>query len=296
MSVIGSPSERIASRCICCGGKDLLKSPAVLMPFVAKRVFDWDVVEITEDWGMRTLKTGMAYPLCNSLQCVSCRALFLDIRFSEEEAARLYSGYRNEHYTALRETFERGYAERNALFFQRAPYIPSIEAFLEPHLPEGPLHILDWGGDIGVNTPFRDKADKVAVYDISGRSIVDGAKSIGLEQTPSEAFNLIICSNVLEHVAAPTEMLNDISKQMAKDAILYIEVPYEPLMMDNTDLENLAQHKKHWHEHINFFSDTALRVMMKDCGLEVIEMEQVECDVYGRTGTQFFITCQRHKK
>ena len=293
MSAIGRPNERIASRCICCGGQDLLKSPAVLMPFVAKRVFDWDVVEITEDWGMRTLKTGMAYPLCNSLQCVSCRALFLDIRFSEEEAARLYSGYRNDDYTALRETFEPGYAERNALFFQRAPYISSVEAFLEPHLPEGALHILDWGGDIGVNTPFRDKADKVAVYDISGRSIVDGAKSIGLDQTGFEEFNLIICSNVLEHVAAPSEMLNDIATKMAKDAILYIEVPHEPIMMGDTDLVNLANRKKHWHEHINFFSETALRVMVRETGLEIIEMQQIECEVYDRMGTQFFIACKK---
>lgn len=292
MSAIGRPYERIASRCICCGGKDLLKSPAVLMPFVAKRVFDWDVVEITQDWGMRTLKTGMAYPLCNSLQCVSCRALFLDIRFSEDEAARLYSGYRNDDYTALRETFEPGYAERNALFFQRAPYISSVEAFLEPHLPEGALHILDWGGDIGVNTPFRDKADKVAVYDISGRSIVDGTKSIGLDQTGFEDFNLIICSNVLEHVAAPAEMLNDIATKMAKDAILYIEVPHEIFMLDNLSTENFAQRKKHWHEHINFFSDKALRVMIGQSPLEIVAMESVVCDVYGRIGTQFFIVCK----
>jgi 2-polyprenyl-3-methyl-5-hydroxy-6-metoxy-1,4-benzoquinol methylase len=134
------------------------------------------------------------------------------------------------------------------------------------------------------------------VYDISGRSIVDGAKSIGLDQTGFEDFNLIICSNVLEHVAAPAEVLNDIATKMANDAILYIEVPHEPIMMGDTDLVNLATRKKHWHEHINFFSETALRVMLRECELEAIEMEHVECDVYGRTGTQFFIACQRYTK
>ena len=88
-------------------------------------------------------------------------------------------------------------------------------------------------------------------------------------------------------------MLNDIATKMAKDAILYIEVPHEPIMMGDTDLVNLANRKKHWHEHINFFSETALRVMVRETGLEIIEMQQIECEVYDRMGTQFFIACKK---
>src|SRR5437016_2710182 len=89
-------NERIASRCICCDGDQLAKSPAILMPFIAKRVFGWEPVEIMDDWGLRDIKSGMAYPLCNSVQCASCGVLFLDIRFSDSEMATLYSGYRGE--------------------------------------------------------------------------------------------------------------------------------------------------------------------------------------------------------
>lgn len=288
-----SNSERIASRCICCQGQNLIKSPAVLMPFVAKRVFDWDAVEITEDWGMRTLKTGMAYPLCNSVQCVSCRAVFLDIRFSDEEMGRLYSGYRNEHYTAMRDSFEPGYAERNALFFERAPYIPSVEAFLEPHLPDAPLHILDWGGDSGVNTPFRSRAASVGVYDISGLTMIEGVQTVDLDHVAPKDFNLVICSNVLEHVPAPAALLDDIAARMSPEAVLYLEVPHEVFMIENLEVENLAQRKKHWHEHVNFFSETALRTLVHKSHLEIMAMEPVECDVYGRTGVQFFMACRR---
>ncbi len=116
--------SEIASRCICCDGDRLHKSPAILMPFVAKRVFDWEPVEITSDWGMKTLRVGMAYPLCNSLQCRDCGALFLDIRFSDAEMARLYSGYRDAEYTALRERFEPGYAALNTALASARPICP----------------------------------------------------------------------------------------------------------------------------------------------------------------------------
>src|SRR6516164_9174099 len=69
-------TERIASRCICCNSRDLQKSPAILMPFVAKRVFDWEPVEITDEWGLRDIQRGMAYPLCNSMRCGTCGVVF----------------------------------------------------------------------------------------------------------------------------------------------------------------------------------------------------------------------------
>ena len=51
--IIQSKNERHASNCICCLGKNLLPSPAVLMPFIAKRVFNHDPIEISSDWQTR---------------------------------------------------------------------------------------------------------------------------------------------------------------------------------------------------------------------------------------------------
>jgi hypothetical protein len=64
------------------------------MPFVAHRVFGWEPVEITEDWGLKTINNGMAYSVRNSLLCDNCGHLFLDIRFNESEMNSLYEGYR----------------------------------------------------------------------------------------------------------------------------------------------------------------------------------------------------------
>jgi len=165
---------RIADACICCGGQSLEKSPAILMPFVAHRVFGWAPVEIDDSWGLRTILNGNAYSICNSVSCLDCGMLFLDIRFSDPEMEALYSGYRQAEYTALRDHYEPGYAERNDTLNQGIGFIPEIEAFLTPFLPL-PVRVLDWGGDTGINTPFKSASTLFHVYDISGKPGIAGA-------------------------------------------------------------------------------------------------------------------------
>jgi hypothetical protein len=140
--------SRIAASCVCCGSGNLARSPAILMPFVAARVFDWYPVEIDEDWGLKTIQNGHAYSICNSLQCQDCHLLFLDIRFTDEELGKLYSDYRGLEYSQLREQFEPGYIERNSRLNEGVPFLDQVESFIRPHL-QFPIALLDWGGDTG---------------------------------------------------------------------------------------------------------------------------------------------------
>ena len=83
------------------------------MPFVAKRIFNWEPVTIDRSWGLETIPEGKLYPLCNSLICRVCGFVYLDMRFSDSEMEALYRGYRDESYVSERERFEPGYAARN---------------------------------------------------------------------------------------------------------------------------------------------------------------------------------------
>ena len=112
------------------------------MPFVAYRAFGWEPVKVTEEWGLRDIRPGYAYPLCNSVQCADCGAMFVDIRFDDAEVAALYADYRGEAYTELRERFEPGYKARNQIYLGGSPYIPKIEGFLDRHIPAQP-RVLD---------------------------------------------------------------------------------------------------------------------------------------------------------
>lgn len=268
MSIIVQ-KERIATQCVCCGSRELQASPAVLMPFVAERAFGWRPVVIDSSWGLRTIPNGQAYSVCNSLYCVQCNFIFLDIRFSDFEMSRLYDDYRGEAYTSLRDKYEPGYALRNEELNKAIPYLEEVESFINPYVSLSPA-VLDWGGDTGKNTPFRDKNSILHVHDISLKPVIPGACSVTKEETLKWDYDLVVCSEVLEHIPYPSEMLLEIRDRMHEQTVLYLEVPHEPLI--SSGMDNPALHKKHWHEHINFFSVEALKRLLGLCGFSVVDI------------------------
>lgn len=282
--------ERVADQCVCCGNSDILRSPAILMPFVAHRVFDWEPVEITKDWELNTIKQGIAYSICNSILCTNCSFLFLDIRFSEHELKKLYSDYRGKSYTELREKYEPGYTLRNHNLNEKINYIDEIEHFISPHIPKNPK-ILDWGGHIGINTPFYGKAEGIFIYDISDNKTIPGTQKIMKTEISNHYFDLVICSNVLEHTPYPSDITTEISKTLGKASKLYIEVPLEDLMLKNEDA--LHQKKKHWHEHINFFSEKSLISLLRNSGLKIEEINTVKTKIAGNEKYLLQVICSK---
>lgn len=280
----------IAQACICCGNRGLDRSPAILMPFVAHRVFGWTPVVITEKWGLRDLHQGHAYALCNTLHCPECDLLFLDLRFNEEELGRLYRDYRGEEYTSLRDYYEPGYARRNRQLLEGGGYSAQVEAFLAPLLGT-PQSVLDWGGDSGVNTPFRGRLALHHVLDISDRPLVLGASQVNAEQARAEYYQLIVLSQVLEHVPEPLALLREVVTVLEPESTLYLEVPYEGL------LQRLAaggqwQDKRHWHEHINFYTEASLRALCRSAGLDILLFGRLEVDVGNGPASVFSLACR----
>lgn len=284
--------ERIATRCVCCGSRDLARSPAVLMPFVANRAFGWTPVEITPEWGLRTLRPGMAYPLCSSLQCRQCGLLFCDIRFSDAEMAALYAGYRGPDYARQREGFEPGYAAVNAAMLAHTPDTGPAEAFLLPHVKAQP-RVLDWGGDTGDNTPFAASAQAVDIFDISDQPVVPGARRVSQADLQGAAYDLVVLSHVLEHVPEPADLVRSAAATLDQDAILYVEVPYEALIAAAPASRDLAASKKHWHEHVNFFTEPAMRALLAGCGLEVVALETRAFPSLANISQVMAVACRR---
>lgn len=282
----------VATACACCAGVGLDKSPAVLMPFVAKRIFDWDVAEITAEWGLRDLRQGTAYAICNSLHCGRCGLVFLDLRFDEMELGRLYQDYRGEAYTRLRDAYEPGYALRNQALLQGGGYVNQVEAFLAPLLPT-PQSVLDWGGDTGVNTPFAGRLREHHVFDISGTPLVAGALRVDAAALQGRSYDLVVLSQVLEHVPEPLALLQQVVPALRDDSLLYVEVPFEGVMQNIANGRASWRSKRHWHEHINFFSEAALRYLLDRAGLQVCQLSILEVDVGAGPVSVFAIACQK---
>jgi len=258
----------IARRCIYCDHDAPELSPAIIMPFVAHRALGYKPVKITSDWGLRDVPVGQCQARCNTLHCINCGGVFMDLRFGEAEMAALYNDYRGPDYTALRERYEPDYRLRNEELSQLSHTL-AVENFMSGKLPEQPS-ILDWGGDDGRNTPFRYKASPCHIVDISGKATLPGTLGLTAADALGNDYDLVILSHVLEHHPSPLSLLKVIAPLIHRGAQLYIEVPYEKLMIKlacGDDTEQIWQTKRHWHEHVNFFSKTALKTLIARTGL-----------------------------
>lgn len=292
MRLDATSADRITRACVCCESNDICASPAVLMPFVAHRALGWQPVEIDASWGLLTIRAGMAYSICNSLLCRTCDLLFLDLRFSQAELAALYADYRGHNYVALREYYEPGYALRNQVYDAGSLYLHAVETFLAPHLPVRP-RVLDWGGDTGRNTPFAGRRALGHVHDISGKEVLQGIERVNRDTVRSTRYDLVVCSNVLEHVPYPADLIMELRSAMSGGTILYIEVPHEELRRNHTgSATELQRKKRHWHEHINFFGLESLTRLMRRCGLEIVAAEELHAVVEDRPVAMFQFACR----
>jgi hypothetical protein len=75
--------------------------------------------------------------------------------------------------------------------------------------------------------------------------------------------------------------------------LLYVEVPYEDLMRLNPGSLEIHPQRKHWHEHINFFSEASIGPLLSASGLESVETAQMEIAAGGRQAHIFSIVCKR---
>jgi len=261
----------LADECICCDSKHLLSAPAILMPFVAKRVFGHDPIDITSEWGMRDLKSGTSYYPSRSLYCQDCGTLFLDYRFDTKQMGDLYRDYRDRVYTEQRVFYEPGYASGIAKeFVKRHAYVETVELWLTSKIGKTPA-VLDWGGGNGLNTPFLGRTF-VGVYEISGVMPVEGAHCVTKDEIPNHKYDLVTCMQVLEHVSFPEKTLLEIIQMMTARMWLYVEVPFEAIVRDATLSDELVHRKRFWHEHNNFYTEAGLRRLCQRVGLDVVDV------------------------
>lgn len=278
-----------ASQCVICDEAIRRIKRALVSPFLAARI-----------WNRR--------PFCVDLvECEACGFMFYNPRLDDEDAGRLYAGYRSEEYRRMRHASEPWYTESlNAGLASQASYErrrPVLAAILRQHL--GKRHIsrvLDYGGDRGDLVHGLLDGTEAFVYDISGVPAVDGVTATS---DPVECnADLIINSNVLEHVGFPRHLMGDIVKATSPGGMVYLEVPCESpfgaarifrrvaqlgiaaLMRPALARDVLRPASLYlMHEHINYFSEKSLATLMRTGGCDVIATGSYQMDAGAGTGT-----------
>ena len=258
---------KIIDYCPVCLSRNLEYQPVLIAPFVAFRIFGWAPTNFK--WDEKDTDTFIALPICKSMRCLEpdCGFYFSDIRYDDVEMGRLYTGYREEEYVAQRVTFEPNYAELNEeLEHETVPYYGVMEEFILKSCPSRPKRVLDWGGGNGINTPIRDA--EIHILDICTKPLHYGV----LVSEPDPPYDLVVCSNTLEHVSYPRQFLRQIKSVMDKDTLLYLEVPIE------------NQNFKAWHEHINKFTEKSTRKVLELAKLDIVDINLFPPPKHGYEG------------
>lgn len=269
---------KVVSTCPVCRSSNLRKAcRGVVAPFLALRI-----------WNRKAFQVDLN---C----CGACDFIFFNPRLDAEEEERLYKGYRDPEYLRARHAVEPWYTERfNSEFMQpdllcrRKTALVEILSRMVPS--NGSCRILDFGGSHGELVKDLLPNSAAYVYDISNVDPLDGVIPCSdLAECRRHEFDLIICSNVFEHVSSPRVIFEQIREIAVSKTLLWIEVPLESPFHWNRRIRRLAQEATllmlrprvglstlkpgmlHWmHEHINFFNRRSLEALMQNGGCEVL--------------------------
>jgi 2-polyprenyl-3-methyl-5-hydroxy-6-metoxy-1,4-benzoquinol methylase len=246
----------------------------MVAPFLARRIWDGRAPEV------------------RLVECRSCSFLFFNPRLEPEEEQKLYTGYRRDEYQQMREACEPWYTEKfnnqlvkpEALAGRREKLRPILESQLAGIAQP---KILDFGGDSGDLIAHLLPGARTFIYDISGVEAAPGVERCrDLSECKAQGFDMIVCSNVLEHIGQPRTIMDQIREIAGPQTKVFVEVPFESPFRAQLLLRRMAQ----WgvlamtrpsiavkmarprmlypmHEHINYFNARSLERMMEVSGL-----------------------------
>ncbi len=262
------------SKCVVCDGTITRLKRALVAPFLAKRIWN------------RT-------PFCVDLvKCESCGFMFYNPRLDDADLRRLYGNFRSEEYQQMRFASEIWYTPKFNTDLASASHYAirrkKLTPILRQHVGERKINrILDYGGDRGDLVVDLFEGAEAFVYDISG---IPATAGVTATADPAECkADLIINSNVLEHVGFPQVLVREILQAAPEGGLVYLEVPCEFPFGLSRIARRLAQiglmaitHPGlarfvtrpatlyMMHEHINYFSEWSLRTLLQSCGGKVI--------------------------
>ena len=268
--------DTIMTKCLVCESVNIAARRAVVAPFLASRI-----------WGKFAVDARLE-------SCKECSFRFFSPRLTDSEQAKLYAGYRDERYQQDREATEPWYTRafnasfdsEEALTYRRS-FISTV--FEKELAGKDVTTVLDFGGHRGELIVGLLHDAREFVYDVSGVTPIDGVSIVATPQDcKAHNFDLIVCSNVMEHVAEPRDTVGEIEEASGPDSLVFIEVPEELPLGFWSKLKRLVQFVLlvlrrppvakallrrgmlyQMHEHVNCFSPRSLTQLLVTSGWQI---------------------------
>jgi hypothetical protein len=208
-----STAGRYRDACIACGAERLSREWSVTSSFFSERAL-------------------LTVPkIISILKCSACGTQYFDLLVTKEQLDRLYDDYRGEKYFKQRNRFEPWYTSAinygmgsEAEMRTRRDALKS--ALILAGVEDDFRCVLDHGGDRG--QMLKDlRADRKAVYEISGVVSEPDIESISESEMRIVKWDLILSCHVLEHLTFPAQFIGDLISLGRAGTIYFIEVPDE---------------------------------------------------------------------
>lgn len=293
-------------KCLACDYEINDYKNTIVSPFLAERIFD--------------KKSSEKIPV-KLYHCPNCGFAFYDKRLSQDEAKKLYAGYRLEEYQKQRQKHDVWYSPEINEAIGGKDEIQVRCAYLSQYMKKNvtfPIkNALDFGGDKGQFYPTDLNIANRYVYDIPG--IPTLANTIGISSL-TEALKLdydfIMCNHVLEHAASFDETLSEVISLGNEKTVFYFEVPFDS-PFEGSFLNNFHYIGnpyfpikiiiKHFintvrlgafapmTEHINYFTQDAMIELLKRHGFSIIDTNTKKFDIGWNKLSVISVLCQLDK-
>jgi len=225
------------------------------------------------------------------VRCSDCGFMFQNPRVSElmlEDAHAEFTEY--ERYPALQEAKQRLYG-------------PRIRRILESFFPPRPGRFLDFGAGYGAMLhAFRHARPDWEIVGVepsaraglalSGQGFEIRTSIDELATGGGALFDWINLDNVLEHLDDPVGSLSSLRKLLARDGIVFIEVPNESFFRLRYRLNDWVRGSAKaptFPGHLNLFTPRTLRRTAGLAGFKVTELHGVSAAEPGRMEALFGI-------
>jgi SAM-dependent methyltransferase len=225
----------------------------------------WNTLPTPGQWiGMQEF--GQLEGQLGLVACRGCGLVFVNPRPSQDRLSCFYSG---DTYSCHQPT---GSASAGA----KAEYILRL---IGEHLPAAaPRKLLDYGAGSGAFLSHAQRHGWEAFGFEPGRRGLESCRQAGLQATddidelPHGQFGLVTLHHVFEHLSDPIETLDRISKLLAPDGRIYIEVPNARSLRARLALPVLSRHfnidQRHraYPIHLMYYSADTLCKMIGKAG------------------------------